>query len=348
MWNRAIRSGSAPATESGGAADWRRRAPLAIPVLVYLLVALVQGCALIGRRAIMVYMASEAHSGDVTILLRKSFIERYKNRVTMDATLRVEGPIEEFPSFLDGDLHFEGPAREAGFPCVAEIANAASHKEAVELVRRASRTRSRLNVSGAWRLWVEHGVNAVQTPGEPQPEYLTANPRHVFEIHPVTRIDSMDLLDSLRPVKGYKAGEARRTFGMYEKTDSALRVGRWTVSIVTKPGLYNDVEFLMQLIDEKPRVVDDGRFVMASAMALDGSVVARRVRLVLVKGSDAEKAVRRLKPGERLHVVGLPRLNLEEISRRMRAAGKARLLLGPLPYEIVVYGVYSRGTSGTK
>lgn len=344
MRRRGIRNGA----ESGnGAAAWRLRASPAIPVMLCLLVALSQGCAPIGRRAIMAYMASEARSGDVTIQLRKSFVERYRNRVTVDSALRVEGPIEELPSFLDGDLHFEGPAREAGFPCVAEIANAASHKEAVDLVRRAARTRSRLSVSGVWRLWVEHGVNAVQTPGEPQPEYTTANPKHVFEIHPVTRIDSVDLLDSLKPVKDYEPGEARRTFGSYEKTSSALRVGRWTVSIITKPGLYNDVEFLMQLVDEKPRVVADGRFVTASAMALDGSVVARRVRMVFVKGSEAEKAVTLLKPGERLHVVGLPRLNLEEIWRRMRTAAKTRLLLGSLPYEIVVYGVYPRDTSGT-
>lgn len=344
MQTRATRNGGAP--EPGTTAAARRpRAALAVSLMLCVLV-LSQGCALLGRRAIMVYMAVKAKPGDIAVQLTKSFIEEYRNRVTIDAALRVEGPVEEFPSFLDGDLHFEGPAREAGFPCVAEIANAASHRDAVDLVRRASKTHSRLNVSGVWRLWMEHGASAIQTPGEPQPEYKTANPEHVFEIHPVTRIDSVDLLDSLRPVKGYKAGEAGRTFGIYEKASCALKVGRWRVSIITKPGLYNDVEFLMQLLDEKPRVVDDGRFVMASALDLRGKVVARRVRLVFVKGSEAEKAVSRLEPGERLHVVGIPRLNLEEIWRWMRRAGDSNLLTGPLPYEIVVYGVYPKGKSG--
>ena len=40
-------------------------------------------------------------------------------------------------------------------------------------------------------------------------------------------------------------------------------------------------------------------------------------------------------------------LNLEEISRRMRTAGKTRLLTGSLPYEVVVYGVYPKNGPGT-
>jgi hypothetical protein len=55
--------------------------------------------------------------------------------------------------------------------------------------------------------------------------------------------------------------------------------------------------------------------------------------------------IRVLKRGDRLHVFGIPRLDLAEISRRVRASGaNPALLTGSLPYEIIIIGVYPYGT----
>jgi hypothetical protein len=87
----------------------------------------------------------------------------------------------------------------------------------------------------------------------------------------------------------------------------------------------------------------DGRFVTASAMDLDGNVLVERLRMVFAKGTPPEQAVRLLKGGDRLHVFGMPRLDVAEISRRVKDyRTNPALLTQPLPYEIVILGVYPK------
>ena len=143
-------------------------------------------------------------------------------------------------------------------------------------------------------------------------------PDHVFEIHPVTRVGGVRLTGSFTPVKGFSPGNAKGTFGSFEKVACTLRIKPTTVSIVTETGLYNDVEFVMKLADEPQVVVRDGRFVIGSAKDLGGNVLVERLRMVFAKGTPPDRAVRRLRAGDELHVVGMPRLDLAEISRRVR------------------------------
>lgn len=311
---------------------------------VFALACLLPGCGLVARQATIAYLAVTTQSRDVEIQINMSFVERYKNRVTIQATFTVDKAMgSPVPALLDGDLHFAGRAPQISLPCVAEIANAASQKQAVDVVHRAEGSGRPLGVSGVWRLWAEHGGGLKEEQGTPLAAYETNNPEHVFEIHPVTRIDDHSLLDSFRPVEGFKPGDARRTFGIYEKAFCTLKVNRSTISIITVTGLYNDVEFLMEAASDQQIVAADGRFVIGSARTLDGELLVERLRMVFVKGTAAERAVRLLKRGGRLHVYGIPRLDLEEISRRARdSATKPALLTGPLPYEIVVIGVYTK------
>ncbi|HYL31374.1 MAG TPA: hypothetical protein VEU27_15770, partial [Gemmatimonadales bacterium] len=122
-----------------------------------------------------------------------------------------------------------------------------------------------------------------------------------------------------------------------------LRVKPKTVSIVTETGLYNDVEFIMKIADVPQVVVADGRFVTASALDLDGNVLVERLRMVFAKGTPPEQAVRPLKGGDRLHVYGMPRLDFAEIARRVRDYRRdPAVLTQPLPYEIVILGIYPK------
>jgi hypothetical protein len=198
-----------------------------------------------------------------------------------------------------------------------------------------------LKISGVWRIWAEHAGSAKEEQGTPLPAAKSNNPGHVFEIHPITRINNIEILDTFRPVEGYMPGGARSTFEMYEKAECTLTVKPKTVSIVTRKGLYNDVEFIMEIADARQIVVPGGRFVIASARDMKGNLLVERLRMVFVRDTPPEKAVRLLKRGDRLHVYGLPRMDFAEVSRRVRGSrADPTLLVKPLPYEIIIQGVY--------
>jgi hypothetical protein len=246
------------------------------------------------------------------------------------------------PAAIDGDLHFAGRAPEVALPIVAEIINAADEQAAVDRVHGAEGTGKALKVSGVWRIWPEHAGKADEEQGKALPAFESDQPDHVFEIHPVMDINGVQLLGSFTPVKGFKAGNAERTFGIFEKVSCTLRVKPKSVSIVTETGLFNDVKFIMKIVDDPQLVVADGRFVFASARDMDGKLLVERLRMVFAKGTPPERAVKPLKGGDSLRVFGIPRLDFSEISRRVRGyPTNPALLTQPLPYEIVILGVYT-------
>lgn len=304
------------------------------------------GCGLIVRQATIGYIAVNSIFAPkhIEIEIHKSFIEAYKNRVGIHTTFTVDKAMgAALPAALDGDLHFAGRAPQVALPIVAEITNAKDQQPAISLVHAVEGTGKPVKVSGVWRIWPEHTGKGEEDQGMAVAPIGSDNPDHVFEIHPVTQINDVYLLDSYTPVNGFKPGGAQRTFGIYEKAPCALRVNPKTVTIVTETGLYNDVEFTMELADEPQFVVSDGRFVIAAARDLDGKLLVPRLRMVFTKGTPPERAVRLLKGGDRLHVYGIPRLDLAEISRRVRnRAADSTLLTRPLPYEILVLGVYAK------
>jgi hypothetical protein len=75
---------------------------------------------------------------------------------------------------------------------------------------------------------------------------------------------------------------------------------------------------------------------------MDGKLLVERLRMVFAKGTPPEQAVKLLKGGDSLQVFGIPRLDFSEISRRVRGyPTNPALLTQPLPYEIVILGVYT-------
>jgi len=113
------------------------------------------------------------------------------------------------------------------------------------------------------------------------------------------------------------------------------------ITVVTPKGQINDVEFLMEVGEDGQHVVEDGRFVNAAVLDLKGKPIVRNVRMVFVKDSPPEDMVRSLRRGHRLHVFGLPRIDLSAVAWRARHSREnPELLKRNLPYEIVVVGVY--------
>ena len=318
--------------------------PVLATAALVLLMGVLSGCAYLAREATTVYLNVNAmfSSKEIEIEINKSFIERYKDRVGINATFTVDKARQNpIAPMFDGDFHMAGRAPEIALPVVAEIANGASAKKAIDLIHGAEGTGKTLKISGVWRIWPEHGGGDKQEQGAPLLAMESDNPGHVFEIHPVTRVNTVELLDTFRPVDGFLGGDAQACFEIYEKVECTLTVRPKTVSIVTRKGLRNDVEFLMEITDGRQIVVPGGRFVIASARDLKGNLLVERLRLVFATGTPPERAVRPLKRGDRLHVFGLPRVDFAEVSRRvMGSQTNPALLVKPLPYEIIIQGVY--------
>jgi hypothetical protein len=326
--------------------QWRRRAhvPKRGALLVALAVLSLPGCALLYRGADVAYveLMAEFSPNDVQIEIHKSFIAKLMNRVSMDVDFRVEhADIVPHPAFMDGDLHFAGHSPQVGLPVVGEIINAAQEKEAVDLVHAAKRTGTPLALSGVWRIWPEHAGDVDEKQGGERHATHSPNPDHVFEIHPVTTVAGISLLDSFHPVEGFLPGAAAVVVPRLEQVHCRITVRRGDIVITTQKGLYNDLAFIMEVADDRQTVVADGRFVTASLLDTDGTVLARRRRMVFVRDTPPERAVRRLARGARLHVYGIPRIDLSEIYRRVEEHGRRPGLLDEnLPYEVVIIGVF--------
>ncbi len=310
----------------------------------------VQGCAAAARIAAEEYvLVRSAVSGStVSITLDEEFVERYRDRVTIDVPFTVDrADILPHPAFIDGDFHIAGRAPGIGLPIVAEIKNAASEKKTLAEVRKAAGTGRPIRLSGAWRLWSEHVGGREFVQGAEVSVIETTNPDHVFEIHPVTGVGDESLLGSLHPPKGYGPASAEVAFGNFEAVKCTIIPKGETITIMIPKGQINDAEFLMEIAEGGQRVVEDGRFVDAAVLDLKGKRILRKARMVFVKDSPPEKMVKALGRGSRLHVYGIPRFDLSEISKRAKEGrSDPKLLDLNLPYEIVILGVYGDGIPG--
>src|SRR6266446_249736 len=168
------------------------------------------------------------------IVLKKTFIEKYKNRVTLstgkyyvDKVLKhVNSPAK------DGDIHIAGRSNDIGLPTVAEIMNAAEDTPGVDLVHRVEGNGA-VALAGVWRLWAEHGGLGQQVQGAPLKPFTTTNPPHVFEVHPILRLNDEDLVRTLHPINGFEPKDAYDAFHSYENLRSQIIDRGQTVSIFT-------------------------------------------------------------------------------------------------------------------
>lgn len=320
------------------------RGPTGILLHIVCLAVVVQGCATMTRVAKQEYIRvrSAVSSSEIDITLDDSFIDACKDRVTIDVSFTVDKADRlPHPAFMDGDFHVAGRAPRIGLPVVAEIKNAASEKGALRVIRSVAGTGNPVRLAGAWRLWAEHVGRAEEVQGAELSVIEVTNPDHVFEIHPVTRVDGENILASLHPPKGYSPIKADVAFRSFENIKCRVIPKDGTTTVVTPKGQINDVEFVMELGEDGQHVVEDGRFVNAAVLDLKGKRIVPKVRMVFVKGSPPEEMVRRLRPGDRLHVFGLPRIDLSTVAWRVRHSREdPELLERNLPYEIVVVGVY--------
>jgi hypothetical protein len=296
----------------------------------------------VGLTAIHAAFVSPA-AADTVLTLNADFIEAFKSRVTIDATYIVDKAHKHpNPPEKDGDLHAAGRSEQIGLPTVAEIENAADVQDAVDKIHAAEASGLPLQLSGVWRIWPEHGGEHTFVQGNTLAPFDTTNPPHVFEIHPVTNIDGESLLANLHPIAGFAAKDAEQAFTTYERTRSKIDIGPGgrTVTISTPMAGFNYVEFVMRLTNRQFRAAD-GEFVFANILDLDKDLLVHNRRIAFVADSIPDQKQKSMQPGDCLHLLGIPRVDLALVSWRVEhAAEQPEVLTWSMPYEIVAVGEF--------
>jgi hypothetical protein len=175
------------------------------------------------------------------------------------------------------------------------------------------------------------------------------NPAHVFEIHPVTKINDIDVLASLSKIDGFEYKDAERAFTAYSNARCRIIPRTRTITIETNGVGYNYVDFWVMLNDNSKQIVNDGFFVyctiLNSGYRADGDenpdeyIISHKMRVGFVKGSALYDKVRNMNEGEVVHVVGIPRINLNLISwRASNATARPEVLQWNLPVEMIAVG----------
>jgi hypothetical protein len=294
-----------------------------------------------------------AADGNIQITLKNKFIADYKNRVTIDADDYIidKAHPRPNPASKDGDLHVAGRApTSVGLAIVAEIMNAKDQRRAVAKVHDLEGTGRKVAVSGAWRLWCEHAGTTKQIQGKNLAPFDTTNPPHVFEIHPITKLDGLDITDSFKPVRGFQPKDAHDAFVTYENVRCRIVPKDDTVTLYTSMAGYNYVEFILEL-NEDPFKLTDGYAALCQVRDLEGELLVRSRRMLFAAGTPPAESVKDLTKGKRMHVLGLPRIDLALVDWRVRHAKDDEWkdddpLRWNLPYEIIVVGAYAPVTEG--
>jgi hypothetical protein len=274
----------------------------------------------------------------IDIILRKSFIDSIKNRVMIEAEYYVVKMHEHpNPPSQDGDMHVAGYSKSIGLPLVSEIMNAKFEDEAVDTLRSYEGAATPVFIKGVWRIWCEHSGNDKEDQGSEFAPIDNTNPDHVFEIHPITKVNDINMISSLRKIDGYTYKEANDAFDKYSKTICKLEDKGDKIFIQTRGVGYNYVDFRIQIRDSNQFVTNDGRFIWCSVKNNDGKTIYSRMRMAFPEGSPAEIKVRSLTKGQEMHVLGIPRINLGLIRYRIDHAGEnPHLLEYNLPVEMII------------
>lgn len=292
---------------------------------------------------LQIFLLFSFTQAEIVITLKKSFIEAYKMKATIDVNDFYIDMAHKRPNppSKDGDLHIAGRSSTIGLPVVAEIMNAKYHQQAVNYVHDKENSNSPVNVKGIWRIWCEHAGDDVQRQGDKVGKITTTNPNHVFEIHPVINMGNLKLGDSFSPIDGFTYKICQDAFYRFENTPCKIIPNGDSVTIETRGVGYNYVEFKIQLRDdEKVTETGDGYFVICKVLDLDDEIVSQKTRIVFAKNTKPAEYLNKLKTDKSLHVIGIPRINLSLVSWRIDNSKKdPRILDWNLPLEMVVVAI---------
>lgn len=291
---------------------------------------------------------------DMVLSLEREFVKKYRDKATISTIFNVDALPKSRSAHQvgegaeDGDIHMAGRDTVIQVPLVAEIINARMEKEAMDFIKRLTLGQA-VDLTGVWRIWFEHLGQQPHIQGDPFPTPSSSNIAHAFELHPVTVFNSFNCLDSFlpivnkntSPVKKFKAYDTDKAFTLYEKLRIEIANDGSKIALRAGLGQLNYAEFVMELAG-KPKVVTDGLIVPAKVYEVgegDAPRVARNRRMIFAKGSPPADEVRNLVKGDRLRVIGIPRVNLNKVYSIAQSLAPNEKYLGPLPYEMIIVAV---------
>ena len=278
------------------------------------------------------------------IRLKRAWARKYANRATIDASTEVRFTHSSANAIADdgkdGDMHFSAVSKDVGLPFVAEIVNAGLAPQAAAVAEMKAKKASGdlLQLRGAWRLWFEHPAKK-QTQGTANAfKPNNTNPNHSFEIHPVSRVGHFDIGNSFVLIKDYTAYPADVAFPYFDNCQIVIKASSSGLSIRSKQLKYNYVEFDIDLT-HPPAKVSDGYIALATVLSGDDQEAASgERRMIFLDGTKAATKIANASTGDRLHVLGIPRINLDGVLSLVQAHGTTQFS-AQLPYEMIIVGV---------
>lgn len=290
--------------------------------------------------AILLGSTTTLAQAEVGVVLKRAFIDKYANRATIEASYSVAHTHPKAKKASeDGDIHCSGTSNDIGLACVAEIVHASTQPAAIQKLVSAEGG-APINVKGVWRLWPEHangGEDFVQDADVAPIE--NTNPPHIFEIHPLTDVDGIDVRTSLTRVSGYAYKNAADSFDKFENWACTIHVHGDKVTLVTKQLGYNYTRFTAHLLEDPTHTLEDGNTsVFCSVPGTEEDVpIAGKVRCIFINGSPPQLKLAQLHAGDELRVVGVPRINLALLRYRVdHADGDPSLLTRSIPYKMII------------
>lgn len=287
---------------------------------------------------------------EITVALTKGFVNKYKDKATISTTFNIDkhhdSPNPIGSGSDDGDIHIAGRDSVVKLPMVAEIINGLKEPSAMDLLLNST-AGEEISLVGVWRLWFEHPGNKDQVQGEAVPKPKNTNPDHIFEFHPVTKFGGIDVLNSFAPIEDeeaeFRGYPAEKAFHSYENRPATITKSNTAIMITSNKAAFNYAEFQIRLAG-KPKDIGDGYLVFANiynakAKAGDDPVVEENRRMVFVKGTKPADAVKDLKKGAKLHVLGIPRVNLNQVFAIASGLQGDEEYSDVLPYEMIIVAI---------
>ncbi|MEP6707350.1 MAG: hypothetical protein ABJC05_07510 [Pyrinomonadaceae bacterium] len=288
----------------------------------------------------------------MTLALNKSFVKKFKDKVTITTSLRVDKH-HLSPNGIDsdGDVHMAGRDSVVLLPLVAEIINGRNEKDTMQFLLQAT-AGQQVDVTGVWRLWFEHpsGEGTSQTQGQIVQVPGDTDPKHLFEIHPITRFGSFNCLDSFLPIvddqahptQEFRGTPATTAFPFYDAHQVTISRSNTAIMLESKKAVFNYTDFFIKL-SGKPKDVGDGYIVSAKISATNSFaeplLVDGNRRMIFAKDSAPANAVKNLGSGAKLHVLGIPRVNLNEVFAVASSLAIGEPQPQQLPYEMIIVAI---------
>jgi len=297
----------------------------------------------------------QGQSKGSTIVLKTAWARQFRNQLSIDAKVTVLAL--NAGKEADGDSHGGSRKNAAGLPMVAEILNGTAASQQPGRAALDPGASPEKDVYGAWRLWFEHpppgGGAQCQTFSGTAPavcEHQAAtgadsNPSHSFEIHPVFAVNGVSIARSsiVLTADNHSVKDTDDAFAEYSGKNKILSIVRSRTALTLTSITIHDnyVQMRVRLTRASTATTrqkdgtPDGGFVLADVMSSGDheQALKRDVRMFYFRDSVPGDALNTAKPGDELNVIGMPRINLNDVLVATEHTASVSI---PVPVEFVI------------